>query len=64
MSKSVISIQKILLSQHSHGVRRYFDNVGGWMLDEVIVDMKPHGVVGLCGRMSCKFLLYLFLSDA
>ena len=64
ISKSTTSFQRILLSQYSYGVRRYFDNVGGWMLDEVIVNMKPHGIVGLCGRMSCKFLLYLFLSDA
>lgn len=31
---------------------RFFDNVGGPILDEVLVHMNPHGVVGLCGAMA------------
>lgn len=31
---------------------RFFDTVGGPILDEVLGHMNPHGVVGLCGAMA------------
>lgn len=30
----------------------YFDNVGEWLLDEVIRFIQPHGVISLCGATS------------
>ncbi|XP_034907219.1 NADP-dependent alkenal double bond reductase P2 [Populus alba] len=34
------------------GIDIYFDNVGGKMLDEAILHMKPHGRVAACGMIS------------
>lgn len=34
------------------GVDIYFDNVGGHMLDEVLLHMKVHGRIALCGMIS------------
>ncbi|CAL9026842.1 unnamed protein product [Prunus brigantina] len=34
------------------GIDIYFDNVGGHMLDEVILHMKVHGRIALCGMIS------------
>lgn len=34
------------------GIDIYFDNVGGRMLDEVILQMKAHGRIALCGMIS------------
>ncbi|KAJ6324980.1 hypothetical protein OIU76_012129 [Salix suchowensis] len=34
------------------GIDIYFDNVGGKMLDEVIMHMKPHGRIAACGMIS------------
>ncbi|KAL6273779.1 hypothetical protein ACE6H2_024471 [Prunus campanulata] len=34
------------------GIDIYFDNVGGHMLDEVILHMKFHGRIALCGMIS------------
>ena len=33
---------------------RFFDNVGGKILDEVILRMKPHGQIAACGAMACE----------
>lgn len=30
----------------------YFDNVGDWLLDEVIRYIQPNGVISLCGATS------------
>ncbi|KAJ4700793.1 CoA ligase [Melia azedarach] len=34
------------------GIDIYFDNVGGEMLDEVLLHMKPHGRIAACGMIS------------
>ncbi|TQD97225.1 hypothetical protein C1H46_017156 [Malus baccata] len=34
------------------GIDIYLDNVGGRMLDEVILQMKAHGRIALCGMIS------------
>ncbi|OMO50187.1 Alcohol dehydrogenase superfamily, zinc-type [Corchorus capsularis] len=34
------------------GIDIYFDNVGGKMLDEVLLLMKPHGRIAACGMIS------------
>ncbi|XWS42992.1 hypothetical protein CRYUN_Cryun16bG0062000 [Craigia yunnanensis] len=34
------------------GIDIYFDNVGGQMLDEVLLHMKPHGRIAACGMIS------------
>lgn len=36
-------------------VCRYFDNVGGAILDEVLLSMNDHGIIGACGTISSKF---------
>ncbi|KAL9388997.1 hypothetical protein Peur_017602 [Populus x canadensis] len=33
------------------GIDIYFDKVGGKMLDEVILHMKPHGRIAACGMI-------------
>lgn len=38
---------------------RFFDNVGGPILDEVLVHMNPNGVVGLCGAMAGTYCAFL-----
>jgi NADPH-dependent curcumin reductase CurA len=38
------------------GVECYFDNVGGDMLDEMLLHMKPLGRVLICGAMSQSYL--------
>lgn len=35
---------------------RYFDNVGGAILDEVLLSMNDHGIIGACGAISSKFI--------
>ncbi|XVF30217.1 hypothetical protein REPUB_Repub16aG0038600 [Reevesia pubescens] len=34
------------------GIDIYFDNVGGQMLDEVLLHMRPHGRIAACGMIS------------
>lgn len=43
---------------HSHLtiLCRYFDNVGGAILDEVLLSMNDHGIIGACGAISSKFI--------
>lgn len=36
-------------------VCRYFDNVGGAILDEMLLSMNDHGIIGACGAISSKF---------
>ncbi|KLT44652.1 NAD(P)-binding protein [Cutaneotrichosporon oleaginosum] len=35
-----------------HGADRYYENVGGRVLDAMIPNMKVHGKIGLCGLIS------------
>lgn len=34
------------------GIDIYFDNVGGKMLDAVLLNMRPHGRIAVCGMIS------------
>ncbi|KAL4631923.1 hypothetical protein ACB092_04G014000 [Castanea dentata] len=34
------------------GIGIYFDNVGGKMLDAVLLNMRPHGRIAVCGMIS------------
>ncbi|XP_059633173.1 (+)-pulegone reductase-like [Cornus florida] len=34
------------------GIDIYFDNVGGKMLDTVILNMRNHGMIAICGQIS------------
>nr|DAD25131.1 TPA_asm: hypothetical protein HUJ06_026595 [Nelumbo nucifera] len=38
------------------GIDIYFDNVGGPMLDAVLLNMRPHGRIAICGMVSQQSL--------
>ena len=50
--KDVKSLSSALAAAAPNGVQGYFENVGGYVFDSVLAQIKPFGRVALCGLIS------------
>eukprot|EP00252_Welwitschia_mirabilis_P000577 TRINITY_DN10552_c0_g1_i1.p1 TRINITY_DN10552_c0_g1~~TRINITY_DN10552_c0_g1_i1.p1 ORF type:complete len:353 (-),score=67.15 TRINITY_DN10552_c0_g1_i1:97-1155(-) len=51
-------LEAALRRHFPEGIDIYFDNVGGDMLDAVLMNMKTHGRIAICGAISQSTLQY------
>ncbi|KAI3988139.1 hypothetical protein MKX01_011928 [Papaver californicum] len=56
--KEELNIDAALKRYFPQGIDIYFDNVGGEMLDAVLLNMRTHGRIAVCGMVSQQTLSY------
>ncbi|XP_031118397.1 2-alkenal reductase (NADP(+)-dependent) isoform X2 [Ipomoea triloba] len=56
--KEVTDFDSVLKRYFTEGIDIYFDNVGGAMLDVVLLNMRLHGRIAICGVVSQQTMTY------